>query len=238
MAAEALAAAGRAVVVAEAKPTVGRKLLMAGKSGLNLTKADAPDVFAAAYRAGGDWLAPMLAAFGPDEVRGLGRGPGIATFTGSSRAGLSAGDEGLAAAARLAAPARGRRASTFRTRWRWTGWDGPLALRHARGRRGIARRGDRARARRRLLGAARLGWRLGAGPRRRRRAARAVPPVERRLRGRLVAGDGAPLRRPGQGGAAHGRRARASPRSSSSPRAASRAAASMRSPTACATARR
>ena len=49
MAAEALAAQGRVVVVAEAKPTVGRKLLMAGKSGLNLTMDVAPDAFASAY---------------------------------------------------------------------------------------------------------------------------------------------------------------------------------------------
>ena len=68
MAAEALAAAGRAVLVAEAKPTLGRKLLMAGKSGLNLTRAEPAPAFAAAYTEGGDWLAPLLADFGPAEV--------------------------------------------------------------------------------------------------------------------------------------------------------------------------
>ena len=44
MAAATLAPPGRAVVLAEAMPTVGRKLLMAGKSGLNLTKDEPPDV--------------------------------------------------------------------------------------------------------------------------------------------------------------------------------------------------
>src|SRR5690606_5839875 len=46
MAAEELARAGRRVVVCDGKPSVGRKLLMAGKSGLNLTKAEPLDLFA------------------------------------------------------------------------------------------------------------------------------------------------------------------------------------------------
>ena len=48
---------------------------MAGKSGLNLTKDEPPAAFAAAYTDGADWLAPILAGFGPAEVRRLGRGP-------------------------------------------------------------------------------------------------------------------------------------------------------------------
>ena len=47
MAAEVLSAAGHRVVVAEAMPTPARKLLMAGKSGLNLTKDEAAEAFAA-----------------------------------------------------------------------------------------------------------------------------------------------------------------------------------------------
>ena len=49
MAAEVLSAAGHSVVVADAMPTVGRKFLMAGKSGLNLTKAEPKPTFNAAY---------------------------------------------------------------------------------------------------------------------------------------------------------------------------------------------
>ncbi|MCB1349509.1 MAG: NAD(P)/FAD-dependent oxidoreductase, partial [Maritimibacter sp.] len=49
MAAQALAEAGHAVLVAEAKPSVGRKLLMAGKSGLNLTKDEEQALFLASY---------------------------------------------------------------------------------------------------------------------------------------------------------------------------------------------
>ena len=67
MAAEALADAGVAVVVAEAKPSPARKLLMAGKSGLNVTKAEPLPAFLTRFDA--DWLAPMLRAFGPDQVQ-------------------------------------------------------------------------------------------------------------------------------------------------------------------------
>lgn len=48
MAAEVLSASGRQVLLVEAKPSIGRKLLMAGKSGLNLTKAEDPARFSAA----------------------------------------------------------------------------------------------------------------------------------------------------------------------------------------------
>ncbi|WP_372674971.1 NAD(P)/FAD-dependent oxidoreductase, partial [Aquicoccus sp.] len=68
MAAEALARAGLSVMVAEAKPSAGRKFLMAGKSGLNLTK-DAPfESFLSAYGTRAGVLRPMLEAFGPGDV--------------------------------------------------------------------------------------------------------------------------------------------------------------------------
>jgi uncharacterized flavoprotein (TIGR03862 family) len=80
MAAEVLARAGVAVTLAEAKPSMARKFLMAGKSGLNLTKVEAD--FASAYRC--PELAPMIAAFGPEEVMAWARGLGQEVFTGSS----------------------------------------------------------------------------------------------------------------------------------------------------------
>ena len=67
MAAEMLADAGHSVLVAEAKPSVGRKFLMAGKSGLNLTHASPPDRLRAAYDRAE--LAPILEAFGPTEIQ-------------------------------------------------------------------------------------------------------------------------------------------------------------------------
>src|SRR5690554_3072197 len=84
MAAEALAQAGLRVVVAEAKPSVGRKFLMAGKSGLNLTKAEPFETFLTAYAEAAEVLRPALAAFGPDRVQDWARGLGQQVFTGSS----------------------------------------------------------------------------------------------------------------------------------------------------------
>lgn len=127
MAAEVLAAAGRRVVLAEAKPSLGRKLLMAGKSGLNLTKDEPPAAFAAAYSEGAGRLAPILAEFGPAEVMAWARGLGQEVFTGSSGrvfpVAMKASPLLRAWAARLAAAG-----AEVRTRWRWTGWDGAAAV--------------------------------------------------------------------------------------------------------------
>jgi uncharacterized flavoprotein (TIGR03862 family) len=128
MAAETIAARGHRVLVAEAKPSLGRKLLMAGKSGLNLTKAEAPDAFVAAYPEGAPWLAPMLAAFGPEAVRDWAHGLGQEVFTGSSGrvfpVAMKASLLLRAWALRLA-----DRGVTVRKRWRWQGWrDGAAAF--------------------------------------------------------------------------------------------------------------
>ncbi|WP_290747822.1 TIGR03862 family flavoprotein [Amaricoccus sp.] len=128
MAAETLAASGRRVLVAEAKPSIGRKLLMAGKSGLNLTRDEPPAAFAAAYPEGGAALAPILAGFGPAEVVAWARGLGIETFAGSSGrvfpVAMKASPLLRAWAARLAGLG-----VAVRPRWRWTGWqDGALAF--------------------------------------------------------------------------------------------------------------
>jgi len=83
-AAEAALAAGRRVVVFEAKPTPARKLLMAGKSGLNLTKDEDAETFLAAFGAAAPRLAPFLAGFGPAEAMAWAEGLGQPVFTGSS----------------------------------------------------------------------------------------------------------------------------------------------------------
>ncbi len=82
MAAEELAKAGHKVVICEAKPSPARKFLMAGKSGLNITKDQESGAFLAACDCPA--LAPMLADFGPQEVMDWCRGLGVAVFTGSS----------------------------------------------------------------------------------------------------------------------------------------------------------
>ncbi|MGR3541648.1 MAG: TIGR03862 family flavoprotein [Hasllibacter sp.] len=131
-AAEALLRRGRDVVLAERMPTVGRKFLMAGKSGLNLTKREAPRAFAAAYR--GAELAPALSAFGPPEVEALARGLGQPVTVGST--GRVFPEAWKASPMLRAWRARLEGAGlAIRTRWHWTGRgfdfrtpDGPRTL--------------------------------------------------------------------------------------------------------------
>ena len=126
MAAEALAAAGRSVVIAEAKPSPARKLLMAGKSGLNITHDDPAETFAGHYSA--DWLAPILAGFGPAEVMDWCRGLGQEVFTGSSGRVFP---QEMKASPLLRAWLRRLDAGgvVLHRNWRWTGWqDGALAF--------------------------------------------------------------------------------------------------------------
>ena len=83
MAAEQAAQAGMRVAVAEAMPSPARKFLMAGKSGLNLTKAEKPEAFLQYFDAISS-LKPILSEFGPDEVIGFAEGLGQEGFTGST----------------------------------------------------------------------------------------------------------------------------------------------------------
>jgi uncharacterized flavoprotein (TIGR03862 family) len=119
MAAEALALAGRHVVVCEAKPSVGRKFLMAGKSGLNVTKSEPIAAFLQVFKA--PWLAPALGAFGPAEVQAWCRGLGQEVFTGSSGRvfplAMKASPLLRAWLGRL-----GQLGVDVRPRWRWTGF--------------------------------------------------------------------------------------------------------------------
>jgi hypothetical protein len=85
MAAEQLAAAGIQVDIYEAKPSCGRKFLIAGKGGLNLTHAEPYDAFLGRYRERQPDLQPMLDVFGPQSVQDWAAGLGIETFVGSSR---------------------------------------------------------------------------------------------------------------------------------------------------------
>ena len=120
-AAEALLANGIRPVIFEAKPTVARKLLMAGKSGLNLTRDQDRVMFLAAFGDAARHLRPMLDTFGPPEVRAWAEGLGQEVFTGSS---LRVFPKAMKASP-LVRQWLARLASTeIRTRWRWTGWQG------------------------------------------------------------------------------------------------------------------
>lgn len=120
MAADVMSAAGLSVVVAEAKPSVGRKFLMAGKSGLNLTKDEPFERFLSAYEEAAPVLRPMLEAFGPREAVAWAEGLGQEMFTGSSgrvfpRA-MKASPLLRSWMERLAG-----QGVEVQTRWRWTG---------------------------------------------------------------------------------------------------------------------
>lgn len=119
MAAEALARAGRSVVIVEAKPSAGRKLLMAGKSGLNLTKDEPFERFLAAYGEAEDWLKPMLQAFRPEDVKAWAEGLGQPVFTGSSGRVFPK----VMKASPLLRAWLGRIGAEMRLRWRWTGFE-------------------------------------------------------------------------------------------------------------------
>ncbi|MFD0982061.1 TIGR03862 family flavoprotein [Tropicimonas aquimaris] len=127
MAAEAIANSGVPVMVTEAKPSIGRKFLMAGKSGLNLTKDEDPEIFLAAYGPAAPLLAPMLAEFGPREVCDWAEALGQPVFTGTSGrvfpVAMKASPLLRAWAARLTG-----KGVTLRTRWRWRGWEGGAAV--------------------------------------------------------------------------------------------------------------
>ncbi|MGR3709018.1 MAG: TIGR03862 family flavoprotein [Alterinioella nitratireducens] len=120
MAAEVLEQAGRRVVIAEAKPSPARKLLMAGKSGLNLTKAEPEAEFLTGYAEAAEWLSPMLTAFGQDGVRTWAEGLGQELFTGSSGRVFPRSMK----ASPLLRAWLGRLTAEMRLRWRWQGFDG------------------------------------------------------------------------------------------------------------------
>jgi uncharacterized flavoprotein (TIGR03862 family) len=122
MAAEVLATGGASVTVYDRMPTMGRKLLMAGRGGLNLTHAAPLDAVLSQYHDGRSWLEPAIRAFPPADLMAWAEGLGQPVFTGSSgrvfpramkaspllRAWLARLD-GLGVA--------------FRPRWCWFGWD-------------------------------------------------------------------------------------------------------------------
>ncbi|GAB1378089.1 TIGR03862 family flavoprotein [Pararhodobacter aggregans] len=120
MAADRLLSAGCSVLLAEAKPSPARKLLMAGKSGLNITREEGFEAFLAAYAEAADWLRPMLTGFGPAEVQDWMRGYGQEVFTGSTGRVFP---KAMKASPLLRAWLMdlGARGLDLRTRWRWTG---------------------------------------------------------------------------------------------------------------------
>jgi uncharacterized flavoprotein (TIGR03862 family) len=127
MAAEAAVEGGAKVDVYDAMPSVGRKFLLAGKGGLNLTHGEALERLLERYGARRDRLEPLLQAFGPDALRNWAQGLGVNTFAGSSGRIFPA--EMKAAPLLRAWLARLRAAGVkLHVRHRWAGWDETGAL--------------------------------------------------------------------------------------------------------------
>lgn len=120
MAAETLGRAGRKVLIVEGKPSAGRKFLMAGKSGLNLTKDEDLGRFTAAYGAAADWLYPMIAKLDPVEIMAFAEDLGQPVFTGSTGRVFP---KAMKASPLLRAWLQ-RIEAEMRLRWRWNGFDG------------------------------------------------------------------------------------------------------------------
>ncbi len=128
MAAEMLAQGGVRVEVFDAMPSVGRKFLMAGKGGMNITHAEDFELFLSRYGASRSHIEPLLRAFPPDALRVWIHGLGITTFVGTSHRIFPAD---MKAAPLLRAWLHRLRESgvQFHARHRWIGWDKNGALR-------------------------------------------------------------------------------------------------------------
>ncbi|MDB5464312.1 MAG: putative oxidoreductase [Phenylobacterium sp.] len=130
MAAEVLAEAGCAVTVYDRMPSVGRKLLMAGRGGLNLTHSEPLDRFVARFGTASPRLGPLVEAFPPQALVAWAEGLGQPTFVGSSGRvfpkSLKASPLLRAWLARLQGLG-----VAFRPRHDWTGWEAGGRLRFA-----------------------------------------------------------------------------------------------------------
>ncbi|APW38388.1 NAD(FAD)-utilizing dehydrogenase [Rhodoferax koreense] len=123
MAAETLSAAGVQVQLFDAMPSVGRKFLLAGKGGLNLTHSEPADVFATRFGARQQQVAPWLAALDGAGLREWAKALGVDTFVGSS--GRVFPTDMKSAPLLRAWLHRLREAGVvFHMRHKWTGWDG------------------------------------------------------------------------------------------------------------------
>ena len=123
MAAEVLALGGAQVDVYDTMPSAGRKFLMAGKGGLNLTHSDGSGAFLSRYGSRAHRIGPILEGFDAMALRKWAAGLGIETFVGST--GRVFPVEMKAAPLLRAWLHRLRAAGVrFHMRHRWMGWQG------------------------------------------------------------------------------------------------------------------
>lgn len=130
MAAEVLSQAGVAVDLYDAMPSVGRKFLLAGVGGMNITHAEDFAAFVDRYRQRADDLRPLLEAFSPNTLREWIHGLGIDTFVGSSGR-VFPTDMKAAPLLRAWLKRLREHGVQLHTRQRWLGWNKKGQLRIA-----------------------------------------------------------------------------------------------------------
>ncbi|MBA5604037.1 TIGR03862 family flavoprotein [Duganella sp. FT3S] len=128
MAAQTLAQGGAQVDLYDAMPSVGRKFLLAGRGGMNITHAEPYSDFVTRYGKAAEALRPMLDAFGPQHVRDWVHGLGVDTFVGTSGR-VFPTDMKAAPLLRAWLHRLREQGVQFHMRHRWLGWrDGALLL--------------------------------------------------------------------------------------------------------------
>ncbi|GAB6139713.1 TIGR03862 family flavoprotein [Methylosoma difficile] len=127
MAAEVLSAAGVKVAVYEAMPSVGRKFLMAGKGGMNITHSEPFETFLSRYGNRRAQVEPMLAAFTPTDLRAWLQDLGIETFVGTSGRVFPTDMKAAPLLRRWLHRLRDAGVS-FHVRHQWTGWSADKVL--------------------------------------------------------------------------------------------------------------
>ncbi len=128
MAAEVLIQGGVRVDLYDSMPSVGRKFLVAGKGGLNLTHAESREKFISRYGKRRAQLEPLLDKFGPKELRSWVHELGIATFVGTSGRVFPIGMK-TAPILRAWLLRLRKGGVTFHMRHKWCGWSNDGSLR-------------------------------------------------------------------------------------------------------------
>ena len=127
IAAQQLSAAGYQVELFDGMPSVGRKLLQAGKGGFNLTHSEPIEPFTERYGAQAPFFAPLLRQFGADQLRDWAKTLGFETFVGSSGRVFPL-DMKAAPLVRAWLHQLREAGVIFHVRHYWTGWDNDGAL--------------------------------------------------------------------------------------------------------------
>ena len=127
MAAEVLSQHDVKVDVYDSMPSVGRKFLVAGKGGLNLTHSEPFEQFVSRYGKRRAQIEPLLKNFGPEELRQWARGLGIETFVGTSGRVFPAGMK-TSPLLRAWLKRLNDLGVTFHLRHKWRGWNADKSL--------------------------------------------------------------------------------------------------------------